>query len=145
MNPYIPIIILVVANTVYHICSKSTSGDINAFASLFITYLIGAIVSLVLYFTTQKATNGSLNLINEYKNLNWASIVLGFAIVGLEVGFILMYRCGWEVSTGQLVQAAILAIVLVFVGVLLYKEAITLTKIAGIAICLIGLYLINKK
>ena len=49
------------------------------------------------------------------------------------------------VSTAQVVQAAILAGVLLFVGWLLYHEAMTWNKIIGIVICLIGLVFINLK
>jgi drug/metabolite transporter (DMT)-like permease len=48
------------------------------------------------------------------------------------------------VSTAAVVQSAFLAVALIFVGALLYKEAITMTKVAGVLICLVGLYFINK-
>lgn len=137
---YIPILIVVLSNTIYHICSKSTPNGVNVFASLTLTYLIAGIASVILYFATERGGN----LLAEYRNINWASIVLGFAIIGLECGNIYMYKAGWNISTGQLVQAALLAVVLVVVGYLIYKEQITLTKIAGIVVCLGGLYLINK-
>ena len=140
MGLYIPILIVVLSNTVYHICAKKTPADLNSFASLSITYAVGAVVSLVLYFVTQKQPN----ILAEYRKLNWTSFVLGIAIVGLEAGFIIMYRSGWDVSAGQLIASALLAIVLIFVGFFLFKESITPTKIAGIAICLFGLFLINK-
>lgn len=137
---YIPILVVVLSNTIYHICSKSTPEGINVFASLTMTYLIAGVSSLILYFVTEKGGN----LIAEYKQVNWASIVLGFAIIGLECGNIWMYKVGWNISTGQLVQAAILAVVLVIVGYLIYSEQLTISKISGIAVCLVGLYLINK-
>ena len=137
---YIPILVVVLSNTIYHICSKSTPEGINVFASLTMTYLIAGVSSLILYFVTEKGGN----LIAEYKQVNWASIVLGFAIIGLECGNIWMYKVGWNISTGQLVQAAILAVVLVIVGYLMYSEQLTFSKISGIAVCLVGLYLINK-
>lgn len=59
--------------------------------------------------------------------------------------WIYAYRAGWQVSTAQIVQSAFLASLLIFVGALLYKEAITLNKLLGVAICLLGLVLINKK
>ena len=73
----------------------------------------------------------------------WAPFVLGFVIVGLEVGYIYAYKAGWQVSTAQIVQAALVAIILVFIGYGLYHESLTLKKIAGIFICLGGLVLIN--
>ncbi len=140
MNMYVPIIIVILSNTFYHICTKSTPENLNPFASLTVTYIIGAVESVILYFLTVK----NPNLLTEYGKLHWSSFVLGIAIVGLEAGFLLMYRVGWNVSTGQVVSSIALAVVLVFVGYLFYKEAITVSKIAGILVCMVGLYLINK-
>ena len=70
--------------------------------------------------------------------------MLGVSVVGLEVGFIFAYKKGWPVSTASLVQSAFLAVALIFVGALLYHEAITVNKVIGIVICLVGLYFINK-
>jgi drug/metabolite transporter (DMT)-like permease len=66
-------------------------------------------------------------------------------IVGLEVGWIFAYKAGWEVSTGFIVQSAVLAILLLVLGYFLYHEALTWNKVAGVVICLIGLIFINLK
>ena len=65
-------------------------------------------------------------------------------VVGLEVGYIFAFRAGWQVNSAQLVQGAVLAVILLFAGLLLYGEKITWTKVMGVAICLVGLYFINK-
>ena len=65
--------------------------------------------------------------------------------MGLEVGFIYAYKAGWPVNAASLVASAFLAVVLIFVGFLVYKEPITVSKLIGIAICMVGLYFINKK
>ncbi|MBQ3404675.1 MAG: EamA family transporter [Oscillospiraceae bacterium] len=140
MSMYIPVFIVVLSNTFYHICAKSIPEEINPFAALSVTYLVGAAACLVLFFVTQS----SHNLFAEYRHLNWSSFVLGIAIVGLEAGFIYMYKLGWNVSTGQLVASTLLAIVLIFVGWLIYHEILTAEKIIGILICMVGLYFINK-
>lgn len=136
-----PLSLVVLSNVFYQICAKSVPDKINPFASLTITYTIGAITSLVLYLVLSK--NG--NIIQEYQKTNWAPFVLGLSIVGLEVGFIYAYKAGWPVSVAQIVQAAVLAVILIFVGCMLYKEAITWNKIVGIIVCLAGLGLINMK
>lgn len=140
MELYLPILIVVVSNTIYQICAKSISEGVNTFASLSVTYAVGAAASVALYFLTSK----NADLIQEYRQLNWSSFVLGLCIVGLEAGFILMYKIGWSVSTGQTVASAFLAVVLIAVGRLLYNEAVTMQKVIGVAVCLAGLYLINK-
>ena len=136
-----PITLIVLSNTMYQICAKSVPEGMNPFASLTVTYLVGAILSGVLYY----ALGNHSGLLKEYSKLNWAPIVLGIVIVGLEAGYIFAFKAGWQVSTAQVVQAAVLAGVLLFVGWLLYHEAMTWNKIIGIVICLIGLVFINLK
>lgn len=136
-----PLGLVVLSNVFYQICTKSVPEKMNPFASLTVTYLIGAIASLILYY----ALNKDANIIKEYHKLNWAPFVLGVVIIGLEVGYIYAYKAGWPVSTAQIVQAAILAVILIFVGYILYKERITWNKIVGIVVCLAGLGLINMK
>ena len=110
-------------------------------ASLTVTYLVGALVSVVLYFIL----NHDGSLIKEYARINWAPFVFGLVIVGLEVGWIYAYKAGWQVSTGNIIQSCFLAIALIFVGFLLYHETLTWNKLAGIAICLVGIVIINIK
>ena len=98
----------------------------NPSASLSVTYLVGALASLVLY-----------------GKLSWAPFVLGIVIVGLEVGWIYAYKAGWQVSTGFIVQSAFLAAALLLVGYVLYHESLSWNKIVGVMICLIGLGFIN--
>lgn len=136
-----PIALVVLSNVVYQICAKSVPEGMNPFASLVVTYLVGAAASAAIYFITSKNSN----IIKEMGKLNWAPFVLGLVIVGLEVGFIYAYKAGWNVSTASLVQGAALAVILIFVGFLMFKEEITWNKIVGIAICLVGLFFINFK
>ena len=136
-----PIALIVLSNTLYQICAKSVPDGMDPFASLTVTYLVGAVLSGILYYTVG---NGG-SLLKEYGRLNWAPVVLGLVIVGLEAGYIFAFKAGWQVSTAQVVQAAILAGVLLFVGYLLYHEALTWNKILGIVICLVGLVFINLK
>lgn len=137
-----PIGLVVLSNVVYQICAKSVPGGLNPFASLTITYLVGAAASLILYFVL---SGKNADLIKEYGKLNWAPFVLGLVIVGLEVGFIYAYKAGWSVSTASLVQGAALAVILLFVGWMAYKESLTWNKIVGAVLCLGGLFFINYK
>lgn len=134
-----PIGLVVISNVFYQICAKSVPDRINPLASLSVTYLTGAVFSVILYY----ALNRDADIIHEITKINWASFLLGIDVVGLEVGYIYAYKAGWPVSTAQIVQASVLAVFLIFVGYLLYQEAITWNKIVGIIVCLAGLALIN--
>ena len=136
-----PIALVVLSNTLYQICAKSVPEGMNPLASLTVTYLIGAAVSCIMYYIL----NRDANLFREIRLTNWAPVVLGIVIVGLEVGFIYAFRAGWQISMAQIVSSSILAVILILVGYLLYHEAITWNKIVGIIICLAGLVLINYR
>lgn len=142
MYAYIwPIALVVLSNVVYQICAKSVPAAMNPFASLTVTYLVTAVASALLFFTL----GSDANLLKEYEKLNWAPFVLGIVIIGLEAGWIYAYKAGWQVSTGFIVQSALLAAALLFVGYFLYNEALTWNKLVGVAICLIGLVFINYR
>ena len=136
-----PMALVVLSNIAYQICAKSVPADMDPLASLTVTYLVGAAASGALYY----ALGHSGNLMTEYGRLNWAPFVLGIVIVGLETGWIYAYKAGWQVSTGFIVQSAFLAAALVFVGYLLYHEALTWNKLVGVGMCLAGLAFINLR
>ena len=66
-----PMALVVLSNVMYQICAKSVPADMNPFASLTVTYLIGAAFSAVLYYVL--GANGSI--LKEYGKLNWAPFV----------------------------------------------------------------------
>ncbi|MBR5534956.1 MAG: hypothetical protein IKU62_08950 [Ruminiclostridium sp.] len=135
-----PVVLVVLANVAYQICAKSVPSAMHPLASLTITYAVSAVATGSLYFLLNRGGN----LLREYAHMNWAPVLFGFVLVGLEVGFIYAYKAGWPVSTLSIVQSAFLAAALVIVGFLLYKEAITWNKVAGILICLVGLWVLNR-
>ena len=136
-----PIALVVLSNTVYQICAKSAPEQASPFATLTVTYLVGAACTLILHYVTHPGQS----FLKELTKLNWSTYVLGLVIVGLEVGWIYAYKAGWQVSVGSVVQSAFLAIMLIFVGALLFKENVTWSRIIGIIICMIGLVFINME
>ena len=135
------IFLIVASNIFYNICQKSTPDKANPFAALLVTYITAAIITTAALFIS-KPEKG---VIDAFRHLNWTSYVLGFAIVGLEVGYLMAYRAGWNISVGSLVANIILAIILIPVGIIIYKEGFELNKVIGALLCIAGLILINKK
>ncbi|HWQ29562.1 MAG TPA: hypothetical protein VN549_01120, partial [Negativicutes bacterium] len=137
---YLPIMLVVLSSLCYHIAQKSTPTMLNPIAALIVTYLCASLVSIVSFFIfVPKA-----NLIEPLKAVNWASILLGFSVVGLELGFLLSYRMGWNISTAGLISNTLVALLLIPVGFVLYKENISLTVVSGVLLCIIGLILVSK-
>lgn len=139
-NMILPVIVVVFSNAVYNICAKSLPNNVNPFASLSVTYAVGILCAIIMFF----ATSGQKNIFAEYGKMNWTSYVLGVAIVGLEFGFFWLYRAGWKISIGNLVTSITLACVLLLVGIFLYKESISPRQIIGMFVCAFGLILIAK-
>ena len=125
----------------HQICTKGVPENMNPFASLIITYLVGVAVAFIMFLIL----GDSRDILTELKKANWTSFVLGIVLVGLEVGFIYAYKAGWKVSAAQIVTSSILGVILIIVGYVGYKEAITWNKIVGDIVCLAGLGLINLK
>lgn len=132
-----PLLLIILSNTFYNICTKSIPDNTDAFGTLIITYIAGGLAAFILFFTH----TGRINFTN---NFNWSSLILGFAIVGLEAGYVYLFRAGWEISKGSLIANTCLAVILMFVGYFMYHENISLRQIIGAVICLFGLYLISS-
>ena len=80
----------------------------------------------------------------QYSQRNRAPHLPELAIVGLEAGSMHAYKAGWPFSAFQVSSAAAIATILVFIGYLVYHEAITVNKLVGLALCLTGLFFLNK-
>lgn len=135
-----PVLIIVLSNVLYQICAKGIPSQMNTYASMAVTYGVATVVSAGAFFITSKGGN----ILKQFSYSNWATIVLGGVITGLEVGFIQAYKAGWKVSTLATVTNGILSIALIFVGLFLYKEHIHWNHVVGVAVCLLGLWFINK-
>src|SRR5690606_17603269 len=88
------------------------------------------------------AENG---LTAEIKKLNWASIVLAIAIVGIEFGFLLVYRSGWNLGIAAVLTNVIASLILVPVALFVFKDKLNWVNVMGILICLVGLIMLNWK
>jgi len=135
-----PIVLIVVSNVIYNVCQKSTPQNVNPFSALLVTYLVAAVFTFIvsLFYKSDKG------FLQSFSDLNWTSVALGGAIVGLELGYLLAYRVGWDISVGSLVANIILAVMLIPIGILFYKEGFAFNQIIGVLFCMVGLILINK-
>ena len=73
-----PMILVVLANTMYNICTKSTPSDVDPFVTLIFTYITATIITIILFFVISRPENVAF----EISKINWTSIVLGISIVG---------------------------------------------------------------
>lgn len=135
-----PLFLVIFGSTAYNLCTKETPQNIQPFASLTLTYLVSAGIALILFFVFSE----DKNLLAELSKANWATYVLGIVLVLLEVGWIYMYRVGWKLGIGSLIANIGLTCSLLLIGVLFYKEVITLRQLAGVLLCMASMFLLAK-
>jgi len=132
---------LIGANVAYHVCQKTIPGVANPMVSVSVTFLVATLASVALL----PVFIGDSGVLVELRRLNWSSVLLGITIIGIEVGFLLLYRSGWNISLASIVVNALVALSLVPVGILLFKEKLLGTDVAGILLLLAGIYLIAQR
>lgn len=136
-----PIALIVLSNVFYNIVTKITPSDGNAFLSLTVTYIAAALCAFCMYLLSGDRSGIGM----DFAKLNWTSFALGVVVVGLEFGYIHVYRAGWNVNVAPLVANICLACALLVVGFVLFKEAVSMRQILGFAVCVGGLVLLLKK
>lgn len=132
--------LVVVANVLYHWGQKSVPGEVPLFASLAQTFATALLLTLL----ALPWLAGPLPAAGVTTWINAKSIAVGLAIFGVEIGFLLAYRSGWPLNTAALTAGALLAVVLVPCGALLFHEAWSLAKTAGLLLCFAGIWLLNR-
>jgi drug/metabolite transporter (DMT)-like permease len=138
---YFSIILAICSSALYHFTAKSTPANVNFTVSLLVTYGVAFIVTLFTFFFFP-AHNG---VATELKKLNWASIGLAVAVVGIEFGFLLCYRSGWNLGIAAVLTNVVASLILLPVATLVFKDKISWVNISGILICFVGLVMLNWK
>jgi len=133
---------LAILSTVgYHIVLKLTPAAASPFLSLAVSYATATAVFVLLYALMPGATP----LREAVRVLDWTAVGLAASVVLLDLGFLLLYRSGFDISLGQLITQSAAALLLLLVGVAYFREKLSAANIGGIALCVIGLWLINRR
>jgi multidrug transporter EmrE-like cation transporter len=135
-------LVIAIASTFgYHLVIKLTPGTVNPLLSLAVTY---ATVTL-LFAAAAVLLPDELPLRDSLRQVNWTAPALAATIVGLDLGFLLLYRGGFELSLAQIVTQSAGALLLIGVGVGVFSERLTAANVAGIVLCVAGLWLISRR
>lgn len=125
----------------YHSLAKRIPVSIDPLVSVIGTYAIILVLSFaILPFTLDRATWGG-----HFRQLGWVQIGLAVAIIMIELGFILMYRSGWDLSLGNVVTSVVINLALLAIGVSLFAETISIINLAGVLLSIAGVAMIAWK
>lgn len=137
---YFSIMLAIASSAFYHFVAKSTPANVNFTVSLLVTYGVAFVATLFTFFFFPTSS-----VIAELKQLNWASIGLALAVMGIEFGYLLMYRAGWNLGIAAVLVTVLASLILVPVALFVFKDKLSWVNIAGILVCLAGLVMLNWK
>jgi uncharacterized membrane protein len=137
---YLPFALTVAGMLFYHLAQKSIPKDLNPFYATIIAYATGIVLCLICALTYP----GKKSLVVAARESNWAVFVLGAAAACIELGFLLAYRAGWRISAAAVASNVAVTVLLVPIGIVAYKEHLSIRNILGLALCVLGLVLVVR-
>ena len=137
---YLPFCLTVTGMVFYHLSQKSIPKEMNPYFVTILAYLVGIVVCAICAFTY----SGSRSFSESLRQSNWAVFILGAAAASIEVGFLLVYRAGWKISVAAVATNVVLTAMLVPIGLVFFKEQLSLRNILGLIFCVLGLVLVMR-
>lgn len=140
MNFYFPFALVVGGGVLYHLAQKSIPQGMNPFFATICAYLIGIALCTIcaVFYPAGKG------FVESAKESNWAVLALGFGVAAIELGFLLAYRAGWRISIATIAANVAMTAILIPVGVLVFRDQLSVRNIVGLAFCILGLFLVIR-
>ena len=136
-----PLALIVGSVVLYQVSTKLLPKGLNHWHALMLFYALALMLTVVMTLFDRPTRS----LLEDMRKLNWAVPLVALSVVGIELGWILVFRAGAGLSlTGLIVNVAV-AVIVIPIGLLFFSEKISLVNVAGMALCLIGLVLISQK
>lgn len=137
---FLAIALVILGNLVYHLGQRAIPREANAVVATLAAYLVALLATLAMVPVLARG----VPLGSAWRTLNASTLAVGVGIVAIELGFLLAYRAGLVISTASITANAAVAVLLLLVGAIAFKEPVTLARVAGIGFCLVGLWLITR-
>ena len=138
---YAPLLLAVGGMLFYHLAQKSIPQGINPFYATMIAYAVGIVMCAVCALTLP----GNRSFATSIRQSNWAVFVVGAAAACIEVGFLLAYRSGWRISVAAVATNVAVTLLLIPIGLLVFKDHLSVRNIIGLAFCVLGLVLVVRE
>jgi drug/metabolite transporter (DMT)-like permease len=133
---WFPMVLAIVSYMIYHSSQKMLSNSLNPLFITSLAYSLAMLISWTLFFC--------IPLVGyEKSTFSWPILAIAVGVVGLDVGFLLAYRAGWGISSAPLFANVTLALAVLPIGLLIFKEKLTALNIAGVLCCVVGLILLR--
>jgi uncharacterized membrane protein YdcZ (DUF606 family) len=138
---YLPIAMIIFGGLLYQVSQKSIPQTASPLHAIIIAYLAGILFCglFAFFYAAEKS------FFDSFKESNWAVFTVGIGAAFIEIGFLLAYRVGWNLSSTSVLVNIVIAVLLIPIGIFFFKEKLSLSQGAGILLCVAGLLLIARK
>ena len=137
---YFPFALTVAGMLFYHLAQKSVPKEMNPFYGTIIAYLVGIFVCVICLFVYPARKS----LADSVRDSNWAVLLVGAAAASIEIGFMLAYRAGWRISLAAVATNVTVTALLIPIGIIIFKDQLSLRNILGLVFCILGLVLVVR-
>lgn len=138
---YISAVVAITGAVGYQYFVKRVPATINPIVSVSAVYVI--VLALCVLLLPLFPSEGGLR--DQFRQVNWIQFALAISVFMIELGFLLMYRYGWSLSTGNLVTGVFVNLILVGLGVALLGEKLNPVNAIGVALSILGVALISYR
>lgn len=138
---YISAMVAIIGAVGYQYFVKRVPASLNPVVSVIGIYISVLMLSAILLLLFP--VEGGLS--KQFRQLSWIQLAIAISVFMIEIGFLLMYRYGWNLSTGNLVTGVVVNLVLVALGLTLLGEKVNTINIVGIALSILGVVLISYR
>jgi len=138
---YISAFVAILGAVGYQYFVKQIPESINPVVSVLGIYVAALVLGLFLLPLIPPEGG----ILKHIRQISWIQLAVAGSVILLELGFLLMYRSGWNLSIGNLVTGVFINIILVGLGVWLLGEKISLVNGIGAVLSIIGVALISFK
>ena len=126
--------IVILSQVSYQLAQKALPGSVKPFAALAVVYGIATGACLL-----TALLSGSIPAVREYgAYLSFPILLLSVAVIGIEAGFLLLYRGGGAVSTAYTTASAGTVVGLLLIGALWRREPINARQLLGLTLAALG-------
>src|SRR5205085_9160279 len=115
---YLPLVLTIGGNVLYHVAQKSVPRTANPLLTLMLAYAVGiALCALcAIFYPAEKPLFASI------REANWAVFAIGVGASAVEMGYLLAYRVGWNVSVAPVLTSVAVTVLLLPIGIVVFRE-----------------------
>lgn len=127
---------VILAQVVYHVAQKLMPTALQPFAVLTLVYALATLACLAALLVG----GGGPVAAQLRASMVLPTLALAASVVGIEVGFLLLYRLGGALSSAYAASSAGTVVILFLIAALWVREPVTARQMTGVSLALLGIW-----